>query len=112
MFQIKEYITSQGRSPFARWFRKLPAAHAARVNTALNRLGMGHSVDTKHVGDRVYEYRIHIRPGYRVYFGRAGGELIILLVGGDKSSQPRDIANAQRLWSEYQERNRGTHSSE
>ena len=112
MIQIKEYITSQGRSPFARWFRKLPATHAARVNTALTRLSMGQSVDTKHVGDGVHEYRIHMRPGYRLYFGRAGSELIILLIGGDKSSQPRDIANAKRLWSEYRERNRSTRSSE
>lgn len=101
MYQIKEYITAQGRSPFRRWLRKLTTDQFTRVQSVLLRASEGLLRDTKHVGNRVYEMRLHMGPGYRIYFGREGAEIIILLIGGDKSSQRRDIDRAMRLWRAY-----------
>ena len=98
MYRVKEYITEQGRRPFHRWLKKLTGVQAARVETALARIRDGLLRDTKHMGNGVYELRFHAGPGYRIYFGRKGKDLIILLIGGDKSSQQRDIDRAQRFW--------------
>ena len=98
MYQIREYITEQGRNPFRRWLKKLTKQQAARLGQVLVRVSNGLLRDTKHVGDGVYELRLHMGPGYRIYFGRDGKDLIILLIGGDKSSQQRDIDRAQRYW--------------
>ena len=98
MYRVKEYITKQGRNPFQRWLKKLTGVHAARVETVLARVRDGLLRDTKHMGNGVYELRLHAGPGYRIYFGRRGQDLIILLIGGDKSSQQRDIDRAQRFW--------------
>jgi len=106
MFRVKEYITEQGRSPFERWYSRLTLDQATRVGQALARMVEGLLRDTKHVGEGVYELRLHTGPGFRIYFGRDGHELIILLVGGDKSSQTRDIRQAQRFWRDYQRRDR------
>lgn len=98
MYQIKEYITAQGRSPFRRWLRKLTNGQRSKVQTAIRYMRRGLLRDTKYVGGGVYELRLHTGPGYRIYFGRDGEEFIILLVGGDKSSQRRDIPRAQGFW--------------
>ena len=104
MYRVKEYITEQGRRPFQRWFRKLTADQGDRVNTALRHLRRGWLQGTKHIGNGVYELRMHTGPGYRIYFGRDGLDLIILLIGGDKSSQQRDIDRAKSFWREYRRR--------
>ena len=104
MYRVKEYITEQGRNPFQRWFRKLTADQGDRVNTALSRMITGQLQDTKHVGNGVYELRLHMGPGFRIYYGHDGKELIVLLIGGDKSSQRRNIDQAQRFWRDYRER--------
>lgn len=101
MFQIKEYITARGRNPFRRWVSKLAKPQAARLGRVLVRMNKGLLRDTKHVGEGVHEFRIHTGPGYRIYYGRDGDDLIILLVGGDKSSQQRDIRRAQGFWRAY-----------
>lgn len=101
MFQVKEYITAQGRSPFHRWYGRLTEQLASRVTRALIRVSRGLLGDTKYVGEGVYELRLHTGPGYRIYYGRDGDDLIILLVGGDKSSQQRDIRRAQGFWRAY-----------
>ena len=83
---------------FARWLddlRDLPAR--ARVQVRIERLAAGNPGDVRPVGERVSELRIDYGPGYRVYFRRYGRELIILLAGGDKSSQTKDIKAALRL---------------
>ena len=71
------------------------------MEDVLVRVSDGILGDTKHVGEGVYELRLHTGPGYRIYFGREGDELVILLIGGDKSSQQRDIQRAQRFWRAY-----------
>jgi putative addiction module killer protein len=83
---------------FARWFRDLrdPAVRA-RIMVRIDRLALGNPGDVEAVGDGVSELRIHHGPGYRVYFMRRGDEIVILLCGGDKSTQARDIRRAREL---------------
>lgn len=83
---------------FASWLDALRDIRArARVQARIERMATGHFGDAKAVGEGVSELRIDYGPGYRVYFTKRGSQLIILLVGGDKSSQSRDIQTAQRL---------------
>ncbi len=82
MIEVREYVDSEGRSPFARWFDGLNARAAAKVVTALVRIEQGNLSNTKSVGAGVSECRIDFGPGYRVYFGKDGDTLIILLGGG------------------------------
>lgn len=70
MFQVKEYITAQGRNPFRRWFRKLTTDQTARVLSELRRLSEGRTRDSRHLGGGVYELRLHMGPGFRIYYGR------------------------------------------
>lgn len=106
MIEIKELVDERGRSYFARWFDGLDAIAAAKVTIVLGRMEQGNLGDTKSVGGGVLERRVTFGPGYRVYFGRDGDALIILLGGGTKRRQSRDIEEAQVLWSEYLARHR------
>ncbi len=90
-----------GSSPFGKWFSELDANAAAKVTTALYRMEQGNLSNVKPVGKGVLEYRIDFGPGYRIYFGQEGAELIILLSGGSKRTQSKDIKRAQTLWAEY-----------
>ena len=102
-----EYEDEDGESPFSDWFDELDPTAAARVTIALVRLEQGNLGDSKSVGDGVVERRITFGPGYRVYFGRDGATLVILLGGGTKQRQDRDIATAKRRWGDYQRRKQG-----
>ena len=104
MLSILEYLDRAGSSPFATWFRRLDAAAAAKVTTALRRLELGNFSNVKGVGGGVFEYRIDFGPGYRVYFGKDGDAVVILLGGGTKKRQDRDIALAQERWTDYKKR--------
>ncbi len=106
MIEIREYIDAQGRSHYARWFDGLNARAAAKVATALVRIELGNLSNAKGVGAGVSEYRLDFGPGYRVYFGKDGDTLIILLGGGTKKRQQNDIETAQDLWREYKQRKR------
>ena len=105
--EILEYIDAEGRSPYARWFNRLDARAAARVATALVRIEQGNLSNAKSVGGGVLECRIDFGPGYRVYFGRDGDTVIILLGGGTKKRQQKDIGSARDLWQEYRHRKQG-----
>lgn len=107
MIEIQEYLDTHGRSPFARWFNRLDAHAAAKVMTALVRMENGNLSNSKSVGAGVLECRIDFGPGYRVYFGRDGDALIILLAGGTKTRQRKDIQIAHEIWQEYKRRKRG-----
>jgi len=102
--QLRYYLTAAGESPFESWFAGLDAAAAAKVSVALVRLGQGNISNAKGVGEGVLEYRIDWGPGYRVYFGRDSETLVILLTGGTKQRQQRDIERAQELWADYKRR--------
>lgn len=104
MIEIREYIDSDGRSPYARWFDRLNAQAAAKVAVALVRLQQGNDSNVKSVGAGVQEYRIDFGPGYRIYFGKDSDSLIVLLGGGTKKRQQRDIDDAKRLWRHYRRR--------
>ena len=106
MITIREYIDPEGRSPYAKWFNRLNAAAAAKVVTALVRMEQGNFSTTKGIGEGILECRIDFGPGYRIYFGRDGEALVILLGGGTKKRQQKDIENAKKLWKEYKRRKR------
>ena len=106
MIEIREYLTAQGRSPFGQWFEGLNAPAAARIATAMVRIEQGNLSNAKGVGEGVLEYRIDFGPGYRVYFGKDGQALVILLAGGTKTRQQRDIEAAQAHWADYKRRKR------
>lgn len=90
---------------FAKWLKRLKDANAkARINLRIRRITLTDNLgDYKPVGEGVSELRIDYGPGYRVYFGRRGNEIILLLIGGDKSTQQRDIAKAKQLNKEYEQ---------
>lgn len=102
--QVDEYIDAAGRSPFGRWVDELNSPAAAAVNNRLERLSNGNRSNVKSVGAGVFEIRIDFGPGYRVYFGKDGEGLILLLAGGTKARQQRDIEAAQARWSDYKAR--------
>jgi putative addiction module killer protein len=104
MITIKEYVDTKNRSPYAKWFNRLNAAAAARVVTALVRMEQGNFSNTKGIGAGVLEYRIDFGPGYRIYFGRDGDSIVILLGGGTKKRQQKDIETARTLWKDYKRR--------
>lgn len=90
---------------FARWLRKLRDRDGiARINDRIARLRQGDFGDARSVGERVFELRIHAGPGYRVYFTRRGSAVIVLLCGGDKGSQRRDVEHAKRIAAGYRRR--------
>ncbi|MDE0705894.1 MAG: type II toxin-antitoxin system RelE/ParE family toxin [Rhodospirillaceae bacterium] len=101
MIVIREYIGSDGHSPYARWFLRLNAQAAAKVAIALVRLQQGNFSNVKGVGAGVQECRINFGPGYRIYFGKDGDTLIVLLGGGTKKRQRQDIETAKMLWQRY-----------
>lgn len=92
MLELKQTDT------FKKWRARLKDERArAIIASRLDRLAFGHQGDVTYVGDGIRELRIHYGPGYRIYFTENGGKLILLLVGGDKSSQDRDIAKAKSI---------------
>lgn len=104
VIELRYYLAGDGESPFEYWFADLDAAAAAKVSVALARLEQGNLSNVKPVGEGVLEYRIDWGPGYRVYFGRDGDVLVILLTGGTKKRQQRDIDAAKTLWGDYKRR--------
>jgi putative addiction module killer protein len=102
--EIKEYLTSLGKSPFAKWFNDLNPDVAAKVTIAMVRMGRGLLGDVKPVGQGVSEHRIDYGAGYRVYFAKDGEKLVILLGGGSKKRQQQDITEAIACWQDYKQR--------
>ena len=101
-FEIREY-TKAGRSPFAEWFDDLDAVTAARVDRCVRRLEAGNFGAAKPLRDGVFELRLDFGPGYRVYYGRDGRTIIILLGGGSKRRQDAGISAAIARWQQYQQ---------
>jgi putative addiction module killer protein len=107
MPEIRYYVSSGGQQPFDAWFADLEAPARAKVTRAIVRLEQGNFSNVKSVGEGVFEYRIDFGPGYRVYFGQDGPTLVILLTGGTKKRQQRDIDTAHAYWRNYKEGKRG-----
>ncbi len=100
--EILEYLTTDGRNPFRDWVEALKDREArARIRVRINRVRLGNLGDCKSVGGGVSELRIPHGPGYRVYFGRQGSTVVVLLCAGDKRTQARDIEVAHAYWGDY-----------
>jgi putative addiction module killer protein len=105
-FRIREFVNSEGRSPFRDWLDQLDGVTRARIQARILRFELGNLGDHRAIADGVWEARLTFGPGYRVYFGKAGKVVILLLVGGDKSSQSKDIARARSYWAQFTEDNK------
>jgi putative addiction module killer protein len=106
VIQIRQYIDGSGRDPFQQWFDDLDGSTRARITVSLDRLERGNFSAAKGIGSGVFELRLDFGPGYRVYFGKDGERLVILLGGGSKRRQQADIDAARVLWKEYKRRER------
>lgn len=104
MIELRGYIDEHGKKRFAEWLEDLDAPAAAKVTIALARIEQGNFSNVKSVGSGVFEYKIDFGPGYRIYFGKDRDRLVILLIGGTKKRQERDIAEAQTYWADYKRR--------
>lgn len=101
---VLEYLDLAGKSPFRAWFDGLNREAAAKVTSALVRIEQGNLANVKGVTGGLHEYRIDFGPGYRIYFGKDGIEIVILLGGGSKKKQVKDIAIAAARWQDYKVR--------
>jgi putative addiction module killer protein len=100
--QIELYLTSDGIAPFSDWLEALKDGKArAAIRVRIDRVRLGNMGDCKPTVEGVSELRIDFGPGYRVYFGQEGARVIVLLCGGDKSTQKADIKRALKYWAEY-----------
>lgn len=103
MAQVEILLYREGSSvPFAEWLTSMKDSRAvATIRARLNRIRLGNFGDCKSVGGGVEELRIDFGPGYRIYYGREGPLVVVLLCGGDKRTQSKDILRAQGHWKEY-----------
>ena len=103
-YQLTYYTDVTGEKPFKKWLYGLRDRSAfARITTRLERVELGNVGDHKNVGSGVIELRIHYGPGYRVYYAHSGDQIVLLLLGGDKSTQDQDIETAIAYWKHFQE---------
>ena len=104
LVEVLEYLDWNGRSPYAEWFEDLSAPAAAKVAVAITRLAQGNFSNVKGVGGGIYECRVSFGPGFRIYFGKDGDRVVILLAGGTKKRQQKDIEEAKARWQDYKTR--------
>jgi putative addiction module killer protein len=103
MIRLHEYLDANGRNEYRTWFNGLDVAAATKVTVALERIASGNTSSIQPVGEGVSECKIDFGPGYRIYFGKDGDRLVILLGGGTKKRQNQDIENAKAAWREYKQ---------
>ena len=104
-YDIELYTRRDGMAPFSVWLAKLTKKNQARIISRLDRLEAGNFGDCKAVGAGVFELRFFFGSGYRVYYGLEGATLVLLLTGGDKKTQSKDIRKAKQYWSDYKKEN-------
>jgi len=101
--ELQNYLTAEGRSPFEEWLDSLRDIKArAKIRNRLQRVESGNLGDYRSVGEGVCELKVDYSPGYRVYFGQLGLTIVLLLCGGDKSTQEHDILRAKEYWRDYE----------
>lgn len=105
--RVREYLDLEGRSPYAAWFDGLNAPAAAKVAAALYQLASGNFSNVNGVGAGVFARTIDFGPGYRIYFGKDGQDVVILLGGSTKPRQQQAIEMAKERWATYRRRKRG-----
>jgi putative addiction module killer protein len=99
---LRIYQDPKGKEPFIDWLESIKDINTkARIKNRLRRIESGNLGDCKSVGDKIFELRFHFNSGYRVYFGEIDNVIILLLCGGNKSSQNKDIKKAKEYWQEY-----------
>ena len=104
--ELVVFRTSEGHVPFDEWLRDLNHPNAvARILARLGRVRLGNLGDCQSVGEGVSELRLNYGPGYRVYFGQQGRTVVVLLCGGSKRTQDRDIRRAKQYWSSFKQEN-------
>lgn len=109
--QVEVYVDPNGSSPFEEWIESLvDRAAAARIRARLARVRLGNLGERRAVGEGVSELKFDFGPGYRIYFGQRGRTLVVLLCGGEKKHQGRDIARAKSHWADYRRRSDETES--
>jgi len=102
LYEIAAVRTDSGNCPFKTWYSTIKDTRArAVIASRLARVAAGNLGDWKNVGGGVNELRVDYGPGYRVYFAFHDDVMVVLIVGGDKHSQPRDIKAAQKLWEDH-----------
>ena len=106
MVRVVHYVTEDGRDYFDEWLQCQDAEIRARVQTRIDRIELGNFGDHKGVDEGVFELRIDFGPGYRVYYGLDSKTLVILLAGGTKKQQARDVKMALTHWKKYKEEKR------
>lgn|SRR5476651_1889384 len=105
MIELFRYQKEDGREPFTEWLAAIrDKIAAARIGVRLRQVEAGNFGDCESVGEGVLELRVHVGAGFRVYCGRHGKTVVILLCGGDKSSQSSDIKRAKELWAQWKRR--------
>lgn len=101
---IEYYLTANNKKPFKEWVDGLDTVTRAKIRIRLDRVKLGNLSKNRHVGEGVYELKIDYGPGYRVYYAMNGKTVVLLLLGGDKSTQKKDILQAKAFWAEHKER--------
>lgn len=102
---IRHYLTASGKDPFQQWLDKLKDLKGrVAIQRRIDRLSAGNYGDHKFCQDGVWELRIDFGPGYRVYYAQEGKTIILLLCGGSKRTQAKDLKEAVRYWHDYQRR--------
>ncbi|VFM97924.1 MAG: putative addiction module killer protein [Candidatus Kentron sp. G] len=105
MYEIRHYITAEGKDPYLDWQRRVRDTRARiAIDRRVNRLEKGNFGDRRFCRDGVWELRIGVGPGYRVYHAMAGKQIVLLLCGGDKRTQDADIERACAYWRDWQRR--------
>jgi len=100
--EIYRYKTPNGKVPFDEWIQSLTEQNQARIDAYIKRAALGAAKkNIEPVGEGVFEIKIDVGPGFRVYFGEKGRTMILLLLGGDKSTQRSDIRKAKEYWRDY-----------
>lgn len=102
--EIQIYTKENGSQPFIEWRDSIKdAVMRTRIISRIHRLQIGQFGDYKSLGQGIGELRMHFGKGYRIYFGRIGNTIVLLLSGGDKDTQQKDITKAREYWQEYKE---------
>ena len=108
--QVFHYLDASGKDLFQRWLDKLKDMRArVAMQRRIDRLAEGNFGDSEFCRDGVWELRIDVGPGYRVYYAKSGGAIVLLLCGGDKRTQDNDIKNAIQYWKDHQQRTGAAH---
>jgi putative addiction module killer protein len=106
-FELEYYISEKGKIPFKEWLERLRDVSArAKIRIRLDRVRLGNLGSNRAVGEGVRELKVDYVPGYRIYFAQEGSHVIILLLGGDKSNQEKDIEAAKEYWNNHKRRKR------